>query len=355
MTPRKRAARPRLRTLLAVLPVLVLGGVVVVVVWIARRPVSNQPPIKPGSKQTTTPTDEGPPLPFEAMASVLVVRCSPEGGKVYLNGACKGRAPVQLNWRVTTSVAPTFQLEVRADGYLPYREEIELHPGEWRTVQAKLSAGTVATPSGAGAERVVCIDPGHPSEVSDGASASDGTTENHMNWVVAQKLRTGLEASGLRVVMTKQSEDEFVTNQERAEIANAANAAIMVRLHCDSGASSNRGFAVYYPDRPGRKGEVTGPSQTVCEASGRAAQALHEGLAQALRGSVPGNGVRKDVQTAVGSDQGALTGSIFSKVPVVTVEMVFLSNPEDVAFIKSEEGQQRMALGLADGIARFVQ
>ncbi len=67
------------------------------------------------------------------------------------------------------------------------------------------------------------------------------------------------------------------------------------------------------------------------------------------------NGVRTDFQTKVGRDQGgALTGSIFSEVPVVTIEMVVLSDDADAQFIKTEEGQRRMAESIAKGVERYV-
>src|SRR3712207_442901 len=154
--------------------------------------------------------------------------------------------------------------------------------------------------------------------------------------------------------MTKSSEGELVRNKERALIANRARAALMLRLHCD--ASAARGFAVYYPDRPGRaKDGTTGPARDVIEESRRAAAAVHAGLAEGLRGVLDDNGVRTDYQTKVGREQGgALTGSIFSEVPVVTIEMVTLSDPGDAEFIKSEDGQRRMADAIADGVARFA-
>ncbi|MGB8511070.1 MAG: hypothetical protein WCD76_22050, partial [Pyrinomonadaceae bacterium] len=67
------------------------------------------------------------------------------------------------------------------------------------------------------------------------------------------------------------------------------------------------------------------------------------------------NGVRTDFQTKVGREQGgALTGSIFSEVAVVTIEMVVLSNEQDAAFIKTADGERRMAEAIARGITRFV-
>lgn len=201
---------------------------------------------------------------------------------------------------------------------------------------------------------VVCIDPGHPSEVASGRNIQNGTSEAHIDWVVAEKLRAALEARGYEVVLTKSSEEELVRNKDRALIANRARAALMIRLHCD--ASAQRGFAVYYPDRPGRaKDGTTGPEPDVIEESRRAAEAVHAGLAEGLKGALQDNGVRTDYQTKVGRDQGgALTGSIFSEVPVVTIEMVTLSDPSDAEFIKTEEGQKRMAAAIADGVTRFV-
>jgi N-acetylmuramoyl-L-alanine amidase len=201
---------------------------------------------------------------------------------------------------------------------------------------------------------VVCIDPGHPSEVASGQNVQNGTSETHVDWVVATKLREALESRGYEVVLTKSSEAEMVKNRERALIANRARAALMIRLHCD--ASTERGFAVYYPDRQGRARDGSvGPAPDVIEESRRAAEAIHAGLAEGLKGALNDNGLRTDYQTKVGREQGgALTGSIFSEVPVVTIEMVVLSNAEDAEFIKTEEGQRRMADAIADGVARFV-
>jgi N-acetylmuramoyl-L-alanine amidase len=64
--------------------------------------------------------------------------------------------------------------------------------------------------------------------------------------------------------------------------------------------------------------------------------------------------VRGDSRTAVGEKQGALTGSVFSEVPVVLIEMVTLSNKHDAAFIKDAAGQSLMAQAIASGIARYV-
>jgi N-acetylmuramoyl-L-alanine amidase len=198
----------------------------------------------------------------------------------------------------------------------------------------------------------IVIDPGHPSETSAGNERQNGTTEIHMNWLVALALRDSLRARGYEVLMTKASEAELVTNRARAELGNRAHAALMVRLHCD--ASSDSGFALYYPDRQGTVAGRTGPTEEVMRRSAIAAESLHAGIAPVLLGKLKDGGVRGDSKTFVGSRQGALTGSIFSEIPVVLIEMVTLSNARDAAFITSEGGRQLMAGAIAAGVGRYL-
>src|SRR3984957_15682006 len=81
---------------------------------------------------------------------------------------------------------------------------------------------------------VICIDPGHPSEVAEGTRGRH-ITEIQANWKIAVLAEADLKADGVQVVMTKNSEQQFVTNKHRAEIANHADANFMIRLHRDGG------------------------------------------------------------------------------------------------------------------------
>lgn len=204
-----------------------------------------------------------------------------------------------------------------------------------------------------GTSTVIAIDPGHPSETAAGNVVQHGTTEVHVAWVIAVSLRDELRSRGYRVVMTKQSEGQLVTNRERAEIGNRAGAAVMLRLHLD--ASRDSGFAIYYPDRPGTVNGDTGPSADVIERSRAAALAIHEGMALVLAGQLKDGGVRGDSRTLIGSRQGALTGSIYSTIPAVLVEMATLSNARDAAFITSAAGHALMVKALADGVSAFTR
>jgi N-acetylmuramoyl-L-alanine amidase len=194
----------------------------------------------------------------------------------------------------------------------------------------------------------VCIDPGHPSEVGEGTRGKK-LTEMRAAWLVAKRLEALLVTAGHEVTLTKSREKEFVKNRRRAEIANAFGADLHVRLHCDS--EGGTGFWTYYPDRQGTDSTgKRGPSPEVIAACKQLAPKFHAALAAGLKGALRNNGCLPDVRTAVGSKQGALTGSIWSQVPVVLVEMCVLSNAKDEAFLLSEAGQERMAKALAAGV-----
>ncbi|MDD2774259.1 MAG: N-acetylmuramoyl-L-alanine amidase [Elusimicrobiales bacterium] len=263
----------------------------------------------------------------------------------------------------------------------------------------KTVSGTVpkALPPGPAAKgpRLICIDPGHPSLYSSGDAPQHGTTEVHINWVVALKLKDVLRSKGVEVMMTKSSEGQKVDNRDRALAMNKAaagflqnnknGAALTVHLHCDSDAGSRknaneeeedsfleedkslapgmrRGFAIYYPDRQGTYTGVnghgddigfTGPSEKIQAASKQLAAAVDGAMLVTLKNDLKDLGVKGDSRTLVGSRQGALSYSIFSEIPTITIEMVMLSNELDAKFIKSEAGQRKMAEAIAAGVLDY--
>ena len=199
----------------------------------------------------------------------------------------------------------------------------------------------------------ICLDPGHPSEVHAGKVVQNGLTEVDVNWKVAIELFRLLQDQKINVVLTKRRVDDYISNSQRAAIANAHQADLFLRLHCDTGAGS--GYTLYYPDRQGTAQNTRGPSNEIIAASKEAATLLQQGMAPRLTGQLKNNGIKGDSATAVGRKQGALTGSIFSNVPVVSVEMLFLSNKSDVQFLKQHDGITILAAALADGVVHYLR
>jgi N-acetylmuramoyl-L-alanine amidase len=201
---------------------------------------------------------------------------------------------------------------------------------------------------------IVCIDPGHPSETNSGRLPQNGTSELEMNWIVATKLETLLNRDKrFRAFKVRKLRDEVMRNRERAVIANDAKADLAIHIHCDAGPS--HGYTIYYPDRVGRAEGQKGPSKEVLIWSRKAAFAVHEGMQQDLSGVLRDRGAKSENFTKIGHAIGALTTSVFSEVPTITVEMVFLNNVHDADFIKSRAGQEKMAQALADGIAIYLR
>jgi N-acetylmuramoyl-L-alanine amidase len=172
-------------------------------------------------------------------------------------------------------------------------------------------------------------------------------------WLVSLKLKAVLLKRGYQVVMTKSSEREMVRNKRRAEIANKAQASLLLRIHCD--AASETGFSTYYPAKVGSADGIRGPSEQVIKLSKAAAGPFHKAVIKALGGSIGDRGLRTDAQTAVGAKHGgALIGSVYSKVPVLLVEMCVITQAKDETFIKTPKGQQKMAEALAAGVEAAV-
>jgi len=213
-----------------------------------------------------------------------------------------------------------------------------------RNVMVLIALGFLTGPT-------ICIDPGHPSEVGRGTQGKH-VTEMQVAWDVSLALKTKLQSLGYEVVLTKKKLEEKVLNKRRAEIANEAHAALMVRLHCD--ASSDSGFAVYYPTQQGNIDGFRGPEVSLLKTIAPLAQEFHAAMSSGLKGLLKDQGLKSDLKTAVGAQHGALVGSIYSKVPVVLVEMVVLTNPKDEAFIVSKAGRAAMVGVLADGVLAAV-
>lgn len=198
----------------------------------------------------------------------------------------------------------------------------------------------------------VCIDPGHPSESNSGRITQNGTCELEMNWEVALKLKKVLEQDKrLRVLLTREKRDTYMRNRKRALFANTEHASLAIHLHCDTGPS--RGFTVYYPDRRGKSEGRRGPSRQVIMESHEAAIAVHQGLIDVVERR--DRGLKGESVTRIGRAIGGLTYSIWSRVPTVTVEMGFLSNGPDAAYLKSSAGRDQMAWGLARGMKAYLK
>ena len=189
------------------------------------------------------------------------------------------------------------------------------------------------------ASPVIVIDPEHSSE---GGSA----------WQVAGRLQRLLTAHGYRVILTRTSERAPVSDATRDGIANAAGAALVVRLRGDAGADG--GYAIRHPDRAATARRRTGATEWMIARSSAAAESMHVSMVRRLAGSLRDGGVHGESRAAIGTPRGAGAQSDVSTAPVILIELATLGDARDARFITSPQGQSLVALAIAEGVGRFV-
>lgn len=210
--------------------------------------------------------------------------------------------------------------------------------------------------SGKNAGRLVAIDAGHQAKgnsekepIGPGAQESkakvasgtrgcvSGLNEYELTLAVSEKLAQELENRGYQVLMVRTSHDVDISNAERAQKANEAGADVFVRVHANG--SDNAG--------------VQGV-ETLCQTKDNPynasfyedSRALSE---QVLDGVVNAAGAVK--RHVVETD--TMSGINWCQVPVTIVEVGFMTNEEEDALMATEEYQQKLAQGIADGIDAY--
>ena len=172
---------------------------------------------------------------------------------------------------------------------------------------------------------------------SEGISGTaTGLEENELNLEVATKLKDILEERGYEVFMTREDADTQLSEVERAELVNASDAQILISLHANGGDdSSERGACAQAPSYENpyitdtdlvKKSNALGDIvlQAYCDKTGLTEKGLYN----------------VDSRAQIN----------WSKIPVIVLEMGFMSNTEDDTYMAEDTNQQKMAEGIADGI-----
>ena len=179
-------------------------------------------------------------------------------------------------------------------------------------------------------------------KIKDGGGtrgAVTGIREADLVLDVSLRLRTLLRRAGVSVVMTRtRTAGASMGNVARARMANRAGAALFLRVHADGHANrSVRGTHTLAP-APRR-----GWTDDVYDASRRAATVLQPELVRSLGFPDRGIGERSD-----------FTGFNWADVPVVLVELGFMTNPVEDRLLARTGVRDRAALGLCRGTLRFL-
>ncbi|MAW12131.1 MAG: N-acetylmuramoyl-L-alanine amidase [Verrucomicrobiales bacterium] len=99
--------------------------------------------------------------------------------------------------------------------------------------------------------KTVIIDPGHGGK--DKGAYWYGISEKTLTLDVAKKVETLLRSKGIKVLMTRKS-DQYVSIQDRASIANNHSDAIFVSIHFNAHTNSSvKGIETFYLSSKGKK------------------------------------------------------------------------------------------------------
>ncbi len=161
-------------------------------------------------------------------------------------------------------------------------------------------------------------------------------TEEELSLILALKLGEELEKIGAKVYLTRTGHETTMSNIERAEFANNLKADLSVKIHADGVASSNaHGASVLVPGNKYLSGNLVTESRRAGEF------VLREFVAET--GAFDrGIFVRDDV-----------TGFNWSEVPVVIIEVGFMTNPEEDSLMETVEYQNKMVSGMLNGIRNY--
>ena len=212
------------------------------------------------------------------------------------------------------------------------------------------------TPGGTPAGRLVVIDAGHqrkgnndkepdgPNSTTLKAKVTSGTTghftglpEYELNLIVAKKLQAILLERGYRVIMVRDTHDVDISNSERAAIANNAGADVFIRIHANANDDSS----------------VNG-AETLCQTKDNPYNAdlypQSRKLSQAVLDALCEECGCKKRRV---SETDTMSGINWCRVPVTIVEMGFMTNEKEDRLMATDEYQNKLAKGIADGIDRY--
>lgn len=174
---------------------------------------------------------------------------------------------------------------------------------------------------------VVVIDPGHGG-VDPGAVGIGGLKEEDIVLDVGLKVAQLLEQQGVRVVMTRQS-DQGVDLEPRVQIAESARADIFVSIHANA-------LSMSRPDVNGIETFYSSPE------GARLGRVIHDNM----------------IQFSGMNDRGLKSARFYvirnTSMPAVLLEIGFVTGAQDAPQLADPEWRSQMSVAIARGILQYL-
>ena len=168
---------------------------------------------------------------------------------------------------------------------------------------------------------------------------STGVPEYELTLDISLQLRDELETRGYKVLMIRETNDVDITNAERAQIANEADADAFIRVHANGADSASANGAMTICQTPSNP-----YNSEYYEDSKRLSELVLDAYTEAT-------GIRKQYV----QETDTMTGINWCTVPVTIIELGFMTNPEEDRKMQDDEFQKLMVQGLADGIEAYIE
>lgn len=138
---------------------------------------------------------------------------------------------------------------------------------------------------------------------------------------------------GYTVRLTR-STDVYLTLEQRVAAAKSLRGNLFISMHVNAlNVSSAKGMETYYSTR-----------------------SAHSARSRVLASNIQSNLASK---MSGMSNRGVKTANYhvitYNTMPSALVELGFISSPTDLTYLRSDASRQRMAEGVAEGIAKYVQ